>query len=294
MTVGGALDGMRGRRPDAHPRRTAGDDVARRHGRRRDQGRAPGRGDDTRAWGPPFIGTESAYFLGVNRNKRSLTLDLTSPGGLDVLRRLVLDADVVIDNFKVGTLERWGLDRRLVRRARTRLSCAARSRVRLVGTEGRTPGYDFILQAETGLMAITGEPDGESMKLGVAIVDVCTGMLATISVLGALAAGHGRDGASAPRCHCTTRASRCSSTSPPTTCCRARRPYGSATVTRTSFPTARSRPPTVSSPCRSATTTSSPASPSGSDTRSGSPTTVSPATPTVSATVVRWTRRSPR
>lgn len=148
----------------------------------------PGRGDDTRSWGPPFLGTESAYYLGVNRNKRSLSLDLASEEGLDVLRRLVTEVDVVIDNFKIGTLERWGLDDDwFASQAPDVVRCTI-SGYGSSGPKAGAPGYDFILQAETGLMSITGEPDGPSMKLGVAIVDICTGMLATISVLSALRA----------------------------------------------------------------------------------------------------------
>ena len=148
----------------------------------------PGRGDDTRAWGPPFAGTESAYFLGVNRNKRSVTLDLTTEAGLDVLRRLIHDADIVVDNFKLGTLDRWGLDDDWFEANAPQVVRCTIGGYGSSGPKAGKPGYDFILQAETGLMAITGEPEGESMKLGVAIVDICTGMLATISVLAALEA----------------------------------------------------------------------------------------------------------
>ncbi|MDH3499746.1 MAG: CoA transferase, partial [Acidimicrobiia bacterium] len=148
----------------------------------------PGTGDDTRSWGPPFAGTESAYFLGVNRNKRSVAIDLQTEPGLDLVRRLIVDADIVVDNFKLGTLERWGLTEEWFE---ANAPAAVRCTIGGYGSTGPKagrPGYDFILQAETGLMAITGEPDGESMKLGVAIVDICTGMLATISILGALQA----------------------------------------------------------------------------------------------------------
>jgi succinate--hydroxymethylglutarate CoA-transferase len=148
----------------------------------------PGKGDDTRDWGPPFAAGESAYFLGVNRNKRSVTLDLSSEPGLAILGRLIEGADVVIDNFKLGTLERWGLTDAWYDENAPRVVRATISGYGSSGPRAGMPGYDFILQAETGLMAITGEPEGESMKLGVAIVDICTGMLATISVLGALAA----------------------------------------------------------------------------------------------------------
>lgn len=146
----------------------------------------PGVGDETRAWGPPFVGTESAYYLGVNRNKRSVTLDLASDEGQDVLRRLATRVDVVIDNFKLGTLDRWGLDDAWFdEHAPQAIRCTI-SGYGSTGPKAGAPGYDFILQAETGLMSITGEPEGEPMKLGVAIVDICTGMMAAISVLAAL------------------------------------------------------------------------------------------------------------
>ena len=148
----------------------------------------PGRGDDTRSWGPPFAGTESAYFLGVNRNKRSVAIDLQTEEGLDLLRKMIVDADIVVDNFKLGTLDRWGLtDEWFDTHAPQAVRCTIGG-YGSTGPKAGKPGYDFILQAETGLMAITGEPDGESMKLGVAIVDICTGMLATMSILGALQA----------------------------------------------------------------------------------------------------------
>ncbi|MYG98495.1 MAG: CoA transferase [Acidimicrobiaceae bacterium] len=153
----------------------------------------PGSGDDTRAWGPPFAGTEAAYFLGVNRNKRSLTLDLGQPRGLEILAELIRGADVVLDNFKIGTLDRWGFTDEWYAEEAPAAVRATISGYGSTGPKAAMPGYDFILQAETGLMAITGEPDGESMKLGVAIVDVCTGMLAAMSVLGGLAA-RGRTG----------------------------------------------------------------------------------------------------
>lgn len=148
----------------------------------------PGKGDDTRGWGPPFVGTESAYYLGVNRNKRSATLDLGHVEGREVLGRLIRHADLVLDNFKIGTLERWGFDDAWFERNAPRVVRVTISGYGSSGPKAGLPGYDFILQAETGLMSITGVPDGEPMKLGVAIVDICTGMLATISALAALRA----------------------------------------------------------------------------------------------------------
>ncbi len=148
----------------------------------------PGRGDDTRSWGPPYAGTESAYFLGVNRNKRSITLDLMAETGRDILAKLIRDADIVVDNFKIGTLDRWGFtDEWYEANAPTAIRCTI-SGYGSTGPKEGLPGYDFILQGETGLMSITGVVDGESMKVGVAMVDICTGMFATMSVLGALEA----------------------------------------------------------------------------------------------------------
>ncbi len=148
----------------------------------------PGRGDDTRSWGPPFAGPLSAYFLAVNRNKRSLTLDLKQGAGREVLGRLLMEADVVVDNFKLGTLAGWGFDEEWFATHAPRAVRCQISGYGSTGPKAGKPGYDFILQAETGLMAITGEADGTPMKLGVAIVDICTGLMATISVLAALGA----------------------------------------------------------------------------------------------------------
>lgn len=148
----------------------------------------PRHGDDTRAWGPPFVGPFSAYYLAVNRNKRSLTLDLKSEEGRVVLRRLIIGADVVIDNFKLGTMESWGFDDDWFAANAGQVVRCSITGYGPTGPKASKPGYDFILQAETGLMAITGEANGSPMKLGVAIVDVCAGLTAAIAVLGALQA----------------------------------------------------------------------------------------------------------
>jgi succinate--hydroxymethylglutarate CoA-transferase len=150
----------------------------------------PGAGDDTRKWGPPFVAGESAYFLGVNRNKRSLTLNMAGEEGKAVLADLLKSADVAIDNFKIGTLAKWGFDDAWFEANAPR---AVRCGITGYGTTGLNaalPGYDFILQAESGLMSICGEADGGPTKYGVAIVDVCTGMLACNAVLAALNARH--------------------------------------------------------------------------------------------------------
>lgn len=148
----------------------------------------PGDGDDTRNWGPPYAGALSAYFVGVNRNKRSLTLDLGHEQGRAVLDRLIRGGDVLVDNFKQGTLERWGFDDVWFEDNAPGVIRCSITGYGSSGPKFDAPGYDFILQAETGLMAITGEVDGSPMKLGVAIVDICTGMQATITILAALEA----------------------------------------------------------------------------------------------------------
>jgi succinate---hydroxymethylglutarate CoA-transferase len=150
----------------------------------------PGRGDDTRSWGPPFAAGESAYFLGANRNKRSMTLNMAVPAGRKVLAGLIEKADVVIDNFKLGTMAKWGFtdtwfDEHAPRAVRCSITGYGSS-----GPKAALPGYDFVLQAESGLMSICGESEGTPTKYGVAIVDVCTGMLACNSILAALNARH--------------------------------------------------------------------------------------------------------
>jgi glutaryl-CoA transferase len=148
----------------------------------------PGTGDDTRTWGPPFTGGESAYFLGVNRNKRSLTLNMAVKSGQEILAQLVKKSDVLVENFKLGTLEKWGItDGWLEENAPQVVRCSITG-YGSSGPDAALPGYDFILQAESGLMSICGEAEGGPTKYGVAIVDVVTGLYACNSILAALAA----------------------------------------------------------------------------------------------------------
>ena len=149
----------------------------------------PGQGDETRGWGPPFDDRgESAYYLSVNRNKLSLAADLDRPEDAALLAALVAGADVVVDNFRPGTLERRGLDpAALLARHPDLVWCTISG----FGSDSARPGYDFVVQAERGWMAITGEPDGAPMKAGVALVDVVTGKDAAIAVLAALVARRG-------------------------------------------------------------------------------------------------------
>lgn len=148
----------------------------------------PGRGDETRAWGPPFVGGESPYFWTANRNKRSLTLDLAQPAGQAVFARLLERSDVLVENYKLGTLERWGFDQERLRRINPRLVHTAISAYGTDGPRAGAPGYDVLLQAEAGWMSITGEPDGAPMKVGMALVDVLTGVFAATATLAALRA----------------------------------------------------------------------------------------------------------
>jgi crotonobetainyl-CoA:carnitine CoA-transferase CaiB-like acyl-CoA transferase len=146
----------------------------------------PPGGDDTRSWGPPFAAGEAAYYLGANRNKRSMTLNMAAPAGQKVLAGLIGRADVVIDNFKLGTMARWGFsDEWFDAQAPAVVRCSITG-YGTTGPKASLPGYDFVLQAESGLMSITGDADGPPTKYGVAIVDVCTGMLACNAILAAL------------------------------------------------------------------------------------------------------------
>src|SRR5262247_4343607 len=140
-------------------------------------------GADTRNWGPPFVAGEAVYFLGVNRNKRSLTLNMAVPAGQKILAGLIEKADVLIDNFRLGTLEKWGFTDAWFERQAPRLVRCSITGYGSSGPKAALPGYDFILQAESGLMSICGEPEGGPTKYGVAIVDVCTGMLSCSSIV---------------------------------------------------------------------------------------------------------------
>ena len=146
----------------------------------------PGTGDDTRGWGPPFAGGESAYFLCVNRNKKSLTLDLKSAAGIEVLRRLSRSADVLIENFRPGTMERLGCAEEELRILNPRLIYASLSGFGADGPLSGVPGYDLIVQAWGGLMSITGMADGEPTKVGVAIIDLVAGLMLGKSIAAAL------------------------------------------------------------------------------------------------------------
>src|SRR5438552_4052474 len=145
----------------------------------------PGTGDETRGWGPPFDAEgQSAYFLAVNRNKKSIAADLADEGDRDLILDLIREADVVLDNFLVGSLERLGFDPdELLEKYPSLIWCTISG----FGAESTRPGYDFVIQAECGWMAITGESDGSPMKIGVALADVIGGKDAAVAILGAIA-----------------------------------------------------------------------------------------------------------
>ncbi|HJR59384.1 MAG TPA: CoA transferase [Vicinamibacterales bacterium] len=148
----------------------------------------PGAGDDTRAWGPPFVHGESAYFLSINRNKESLTLDLKKPAAARVLDALLANADVLVENFRPGTMARLGLAYEQLAQRLPRLVYCSISGFGQTGPRTKEPGYDAVVQAEGGLMSITGAADGQPFRLGVAISDIVSGMFAAQGVAFALLA----------------------------------------------------------------------------------------------------------
>ncbi|HEY0581124.1 MAG TPA: CoA transferase, partial [Chloroflexota bacterium] len=146
----------------------------------------PGSGDETRQWGPPFIDGESSYFLSVNRNKRSVTLDLKSQSGLEALRRLISTADVLVENFRPGTMERLGLGYEEARKLNASLVFCAVSGFGQTGPRARQPAYDAILQGMGGVQFLSGEADGGPTRVGVPIADITAGMFAAYAVASAL------------------------------------------------------------------------------------------------------------
>ncbi len=153
----------------------------------------PGHGDDTRRWGPPYVTdaagqptSESAYYLCANRNKRSLALDISRPEGQELARRLIARCDVLVENFKVGGLAAYGLAYADLKEAFPRLVYCSITGFGQTGPLAPRAGYDFLAQGQGGIMSITGEPDGEPLKVGVGIADVMCGMYAAVAILAAL------------------------------------------------------------------------------------------------------------
>ena len=148
----------------------------------------PPEGDETRGWGPPFAGGESAYYLCVNRNKRGIVINLKTDEGKKILRDLALRSDVLVENFRPGTLNKFGLDYETLHELNPKLIYCSITGFGQTGSMKDKPGYDFMIQALGGLMSITGEPEGEPMKTGVAVVDLFAGQNAIIAILAALQA----------------------------------------------------------------------------------------------------------
>ncbi|MGA7730685.1 MAG: CoA transferase [Chloroflexia bacterium] len=143
-------------------------------------------GDDTRRWGPPYQGGESAYYLSCNRNKRSVVLDLGSEEGREWARALAARSDVLVENFRLGAMERWGLGYEQLAEDDPSLVYCSISGYGRTGTDAGLPGYDYVIQGAGGIMSVTGEPDGSPTKVGVAIVDLTAGMFALSAILAAL------------------------------------------------------------------------------------------------------------
>jgi crotonobetainyl-CoA:carnitine CoA-transferase CaiB-like acyl-CoA transferase len=148
----------------------------------------PGKGDDTRHWGPPFLGAESAYFLSINRNKESVTVDFKPKEGRDVLERLISKADVFVENFRPGTIDRAGFGWESVHARHPRLVYASISGYGQTGPRRDEAGYDAVMQAEGGLMSVTGDPDRPGYRLGVAITDMVSGLYCAQGITAALLA----------------------------------------------------------------------------------------------------------
>jgi crotonobetainyl-CoA:carnitine CoA-transferase CaiB-like acyl-CoA transferase len=146
----------------------------------------PGSGDDTRGWGPPFVGEDAAYFLSLNRNKRSVVIDLATDAGRRDARRLALASDVVVENFRPGLMERFGLDHASLAAERPAIVSCSLTAFGEGGGSAARPGYDIIVQALSGLMSITGHPGGEPTKVGVALLDVVCGLYAANAIQAAL------------------------------------------------------------------------------------------------------------
>jgi len=154
----------------------------------------PGKGDDTRAWGPPYVQTAdggddlelSGYFVCCNRNKRSLAVDIADPRGADLIRRLAGQADIIVENFKVGGLARYGLDHDSLKAVNPRLVYCSITGFGQTGPYADRPGYDFVVQGMGGFMSVTGEDGGRPLKAGVAMADLSTGLYAAVTILAAL------------------------------------------------------------------------------------------------------------
>ena len=153
----------------------------------------PGRGDESRQWGPPFVGEpyaiypgESAYFMAINRNKRGITVNLKSSEGQEIIKRMAVESDVLVENYRTGTLEKMGLGYEDLHALNPRLIYCSISGYGRNGPYAARPGYDFVIQAEGGIMGVTGPEEGPPYRVGISIVDLTTGMFASTGILAAL------------------------------------------------------------------------------------------------------------
>src|SRR6185369_3072515 len=153
----------------------------------------PGQGDDTRKWGPPFVKdaagadtSESAYYLAVNRNKRSVTLDIAQPEGQEIAKLLIARSDIFVENFKVGDMARYGLSYEQIKYDFPRLIYCSITGFGQTGPYAPLAGYDFLAQGMGGIMSVTGDPGGQPTKVGVAITDIVCGIYSTVAILAAL------------------------------------------------------------------------------------------------------------
>nr|WP_279169331.1 CoA transferase [Providencia huaxiensis] len=150
----------------------------------------PPSGDETRMWGPPFVGNTAAYFVGINRNKDGMSLDLSQKEGRDFLMSLLVDADILVENFKPGTLEKWGIDYQFLKQSFPQLIHCCISGFGADGPLGGLPGYDACAQAMCGLMSVNGEKKGDPLRIGLPVVDIVTGLNAAIAILMAVQERH--------------------------------------------------------------------------------------------------------
>ncbi|OSS42448.1 L-carnitine dehydratase/bile acid-inducible protein F [Desulfurella amilsii] len=146
----------------------------------------PALGDETRHWGPPFLGSESAYFLCVNRNKKSITVDIKKKEGQKIIHDLASICDVFVENYKVGELKKYSLDHENIKKINPSIVYCSLTGYGQNGPKSHLPGYDFIMQGESGLMSITGSLKGQPMKVGVAILDIVSGLYAAVAILASL------------------------------------------------------------------------------------------------------------
>lgn len=182
----------------------------------------PGQGDDTRRWGPPFLddgSKDAAYYLCANRNKQSVAINLADPRGAELIRQIALDADIVVENFRVGGLAKYGLDYASLSEINSKLIYCSITGFGQDGPYKDRGGYDFLIQGMSGLMSITGRPDNEEgggpMKVGIPISDLVTGLYSAISILAALAHRDRTGEGSISTWRCWTRRLHCSPTRRP-------------------------------------------------------------------------------